>query len=179
MISVASDYLIAHQGSVTGSIGVIAQSFEFTELAEKVGVHFHNFKSSPLKGGPIPTEKLSPEMAGSMDAIIKDLYDSFYAMVLQRRNINDDQLKKIADGRAFTGRQALKLGLIDAIGDEDLAVKWLKAIKKVDKNLEVIDYQIDEPAPTFSPFFDSRAFEKFFTNLLKSTFSRQNLDFLS
>jgi protease-4 len=152
MTAIASDYLIAHQGTITGSIGVLAQGFEFTELAKKVGVEFYSFKSSPLKGGPMPTEKLSDTMKESMDETIMDMYDMFYSMVMERRKFDHNHMKLVADGRAYTGRQALKLGLIDAIGDEDLAIDWLENAKKVDSNLKVRDVLLYYPQDTWSKF---------------------------
>lgn len=154
MTAIASDYLIAHSGTITGSIGVISPTFEVTELADKAGVKFHNFKSSPLKGGPMPTEPLSPEMRHSMDVMVKDLYETFFNMVAQRRNIAPDKLKMIADGRAYTGKQALQLGLIDAIGTEDTAIKWLKNTKKLDNNLQIIDYSLLQPSEKLLGFID-------------------------
>lgn len=156
MTSVACDYIIAHQGTMTGSIGVIAQSYEFVELANKVGVKFNTFKTSPLKGGPIPTEELTPEMKESMYQTLFDIYDMFYDMVALRRNkIPAEQLRAIANGAAYTGRQALQLGLIDAIGDESTALDWLQNAKKVDKNLAIHDIHIDQPESGFDKIFES------------------------
>jgi protease IV len=155
MTAIATDRLIAHQSTITGSIGVLAHSFEVTELAEKMGVKFNNFKSSPLKGGPIPTEKLTPEMRASMMETIDDMYDMFVTMVSQRRNIPKDHLlKSVADGRAFTGRQAIKLALIDEIGDEETALNWLKNVKKIGNSLKVHDIALEKQQDKFSKFLE-------------------------
>lgn len=145
MVATASEFIIAYSGTITGSIGVISPSYEITELADKVGVKFHNFKSSPLKGGPIPNEPLSLEMKHSMDVLVKDLYEAFFNIVASRRNIPQEKLRAIADGRAYTGRQALQLGLIDAIGDQDTALKWLKNNKKLDTSMQIVDYALVRP----------------------------------
>ena len=142
MISVAADYLIAHKGTVTGSIGVISQSFELTDLANKLGIKFHNFKSSPLKGGPLPTEELSPEMKAAMQETINDIYNVFVDMVAESRKMPREEVLKLADGRVFTGRQALKNNLIDAIGDEDTAITWLKEAKGIPASLKVRDFAL-------------------------------------
>lgn len=156
MTSVATDYLIAHQGTMTGSIGVIAQSFEVTELANKLGVKFHTFRTSPLKGGPIPTEELSPEMKQSMYETLFDIYDMFYEMVATRRSkIPEEKLRALANGAVFTGRQALENGLIDAIGDESAALLWLQNVKKLDKNLAVRDIALENEKAKFEKFFES------------------------
>lgn len=156
MTSVATDYLIAHQGTMTGSIGVIAQTFEVTDLATKLGIKFNTFKSSPLKGGPIPTEPLTPEMSESMYATLFDIYDMFYGMVSERRkNITPEQLKLLANGSVYTGRQALENGLIDAIGDEDTALLWLQNVKKIDKSFAIKDIELRTEKMGFEKFFES------------------------
>ncbi len=154
MTAIATDRLFARQGTVTGSIGVLAQSFDVSEMANKLGIKFHSFKSSPLKGGPIPTEELTPEMRQSMMSTIYDMYDMFLGMVSQRRNIPKAELLKISDGRAFTGRQAIQLRLIDEIGDEDSAVDWLNNVKKVDSKLRVREIPLEKPKPAFSQFLE-------------------------
>ncbi|MDF3048176.1 MAG: sppA2 [Candidatus Midichloriaceae bacterium] len=143
MLSLGADHLVAHEATITGSIGVIAQSFEITKLADTLGVKFHNFKSSPLKGGPIPTEHLTPEMQRSMELIIRDTYDFFVGLVSERRNIPLEKLLPLADGRAYTGRQAFSLGLIDALGDEDTAYDWIVSAAKLNASINVKDYDID------------------------------------
>lgn len=155
MAAIAGNYLIAHELSITGSIGVIAQSYEFTDLAEKLGVKFNNFKSSPLKGGPIPTEKLSPEMKQSMDDIIMDTYDFFFNIVAERRKMTPEVLRPIANGQGYTGRQAFALKLVDALGDEDDAIAWLKNVKKLPDSVKIRDYQIDEQRNPLDKFLES------------------------
>lgn len=158
MTAIGCDYLIARQGSLTGSIGVIAQTFEFSELAQRMGIKFKAFKSSPLKGGPIPTEPLSPEMEESMNETIKDMYNMFVSMVADRRpNIPREKLATLANGKAYTGRQAFENGLIDAIGDEDTALDWLKKVKGVDANLKVRDVDLEPQPAKWKRFFDSMA----------------------
>jgi protease-4 len=149
MTAIGTDRLIAHNGTVTGSIGALAQAFEVTDLAEKVGIKFNTFKSSPLKGGPLPTEKVTPEMAKSMQDTIDDIYEMFYDMVKSRRNIPVKQLDMIADGRTFTGRQAIKLGLVDEIGDEETALNWLQINKKVSKSLKVRTIPLNKERDNF------------------------------
>ncbi len=158
MAAIACDYLVAHQGTLTGSIGVLSQSFEVTELAHKVGVKFNSFKSSPLKGGPMPTEEVTPEMRAAMNATIVDIYNMFFDMVAERRSsIARENLVHIADGRVYTGRQAVENGLVDAIGDEDTALAWLKDVKKIDSSLKVRDIQLVPQQSKWRKFFDTSA----------------------
>jgi protease IV len=142
MAAIASDYILARNSSITGSIGVIIQTYEFTELAKKIGVKFNSFKSSPLKSSPMPMEEVTQEVKDALKLTVQDTYQMFLEMVSQRRNISFERLKTIADGRVYTGRQALNLGLIDAIGDEKVAVEWLKSVRGLNASLSVREVQL-------------------------------------
>jgi protease IV len=142
MAALAGDYIIAHNGTITGSIGVLMQSAEVTELAEMIGVKFNNFKSDDLKATPNLTEKLTPEAyQATMDSIY-EVYDYFVELVATRRNLDIAYVKKLADGRIYSGRQALDLKLIDAIGSEETARQWLDKEKGISKELEVINVRL-------------------------------------
>ncbi|MES2677652.1 MAG: signal peptide peptidase SppA [Pseudomonadota bacterium] len=136
MASLAADHIIAHNGTLTGSIGVIMQSSEFTDLASKVGVKFITYKSSILKGAPSPFEKTNPQVDKVINESIKDSYQFFSELVKQRRadKLDKNNLTNIIDGRIFTGRQALKNGLVDEIGGKNEALKYLNITKKIDIN---------------------------------------------
>ena len=142
LASLGGDYIIAHNGTITGSIGVIMQSAEITELAEAVGVKCNNFKSDELKASPNPTEKLTPEARQATMDSIYEVYDYFIEIVATRRNLDLEYVKKLADGRIYSGRQALDLKLIDAIGNEDTALKWLQEKKGISKDLDVVDVKL-------------------------------------
>ncbi len=133
MAAVASDYIIARNGTLTGSIGVLMQSAEFTDLANKVGVKFNNYKSSPLKGSPSPFEKSNPMVDRVINESIQDSYQFFADLVRERRGkklVSDT--RAVLDGRVFTGRQALKVGLIDEIGGKEQALSYLLKVHKID-----------------------------------------------
>jgi protease-4 len=144
LISLAADHIIAHNGTITGSIGVIFQTPEITELAEKVGVKFHNFKSGPLKAAPNPMEKVTPEIEAVTMSSIMDSYDYFVGLLSERRKIAKEEAIKIADGRIYTGRQALKLKLIDQLGEIDDATKWLYENKKIDEKIKLKEYPLKD-----------------------------------
>ncbi len=163
MAAIASDYIVAHNGTLTGSIGVLMESPEFTELARKVGVKFNSYKSSPLKGSPSPFEKSNFLVDAVVQESINDSYVFFSDLVRQRRG---GKLAKdtrfILDGRVFTGRQALKVGLIDEIGGEAQALSYFEKLHKIDvKHLpikEIVIVQEDksffDKFKTMLPFFD-------------------------
>ncbi|MBM5782544.1 MAG: signal peptide peptidase SppA [Pelagibacterales bacterium] len=163
MAAIASDYIIAHNGTLTGSIGVLMESPEFTELARKVGVKFNSYKSSPLKGSPSPFEKSNSLVDAVVQESINDSYVFFSDLVRQRRGeklVKDTRF--ILDGRVFTGRQALKVGLIDEIGGEPQALSYFEKSRKIDiKHLPIKEISIVQEEKSFFdkfktmlPFFD-------------------------
>jgi protease-4 len=152
--AIAADHIIAQQSSLVGSIGVLFQFPNFTELMKTVGVKVEEIKSSPLKAAPNGFEPTSPEARAAIDALVKDSYAWFRGLVKDRRSMDDAQIEKVADGRVFTGRQAVELKLIDALGDEKTAVTWLETNKNVKKGLPVRDYKL---APRFGDLTFLRA----------------------
>jgi protease IV len=144
--AIAADHIIAQQTSLVGSIGVLFQFPNFTDLLKTVGVKVEEVKSSPLKAAPNGFEPTSPEARAALDALVKDSYAWFRGLVKERRGMDDALLDKVADGRVFTGRQAVDLKLIDQLGDEKTAVAWLVAQKGVKGDLPVHDFKL---APRF------------------------------
>ena len=140
--AIAADHIVAQQTSLVGSIGVLFQFPNFTGLLKTVGVQVEEVKSSPLKAAPNGFEPTSPEARAALDALVKDSYAWFRDLVKSRRGMDDALLDKVADGRVFTGRQAVDLKLIDQLGDEKTAVAWLVAEKNVKPNLPVQDYKL-------------------------------------
>ncbi|MDN4987624.1 signal peptide peptidase SppA [Bradyrhizobium arachidis] len=141
--AIASDHIIAQQSSLVGSIGVLFQFPNFSELLKTIGVKVEEVKSTPLKAAPNGFEPTSPEARAALDALVKDSYAWFKDLVKQRRGMDDTQLEKVVDGRVFTGRQAIDLKLIDQLGDEKTAVAWLEQQKGVKKGLSVRDYKLE------------------------------------
>src|SRR3978361_28717 len=133
--AIASDRIIAQQSSLVGSIGVLFQFPNFNELLKTVGVKVEEVKSSPLKAAPNGFEPTSPEARAALDALVKDSYAWFRGLVKERRGMDDELLEKVADGRVFTGRQAVDLKLIYQLGDEKTAIAWLVAEKKIQSEL--------------------------------------------
>jgi len=170
MAAVASDYIIAHNGTLTGSIGVLMESPNVSELATKFGVKFNTYKSSPLKGSPSPFEKQNPLVDKVINESIADTYQFFSDLVRERRGkkINKEFANVVFDGRVFTGRQALKAGLIDEIGGKEEALSYLGENKIDVKNLSVKEVEIVKQETKFLdkffsliPFFDGVKSTKF------------------
>ena len=140
--ALASDHIIAQSASLVGSIGVLFQYPNFTDLLKTVGVKVEEIKSSPLKAAPNGFEPTSPEARAALAAVVMDSYEWFKKLVRDNRKMDGATLEKVADGRVFTGRQAIDLKLIDEIGNEKTAVAWLAKEKKIDPNTPVRDYRL-------------------------------------
>src|SRR6202048_341012 len=110
--ALSSDYIIAQSTSLVGSIGVLFQYPNFSELLKTIGVQVEEIKSSPLKAAPNGFEPTSPEARAAIEAIVMDSYAWFRGLVQSRRHLDGDLLGRVADGRVFTGRQALELKLV-------------------------------------------------------------------
>src|SRR3954449_3048200 len=140
--AIAADHIVAQQTSLIGSIGVLFQIPNFSDLLKTVGVKVEEVKSSPLKAAPNGFEPTSPEARAALDALVRDTYAWFRGLVKDRRGMDDALLEKVSDGRVFTGRQAVDLKLIDQLGDEKTAIAWLVANKNVKSNLPVRDFKL-------------------------------------
>jgi protease-4 len=140
--ALASDHIIAQSASLVGSIGVLFQYPNFTDLMKTVGVKVEEIKSSPLKAAPNGFEPTSPEARAALASVVMDSYEWFKKLVRDNRKMDPATLEKVADGRVFTGRQAIELKLIDEIGNEKSAVAWLAKEKQVDPASPVRDYRL-------------------------------------
>jgi protease-4 len=141
--AMAGERIVAQQSAIVGSIGVIFQYPNVTDLLKTIGVQVETIKSSPLKAAPSGYEPTSPEARAAVEDIVKDSYAWFKDLVSKRRHLEAAALDKVADGRVFTGRQAVELKLIDALGDEKAAIEWLAMEKKIDPKTPVRDYKLN------------------------------------
>ena len=139
MVALPAERIFAREATLTGSIGVKLMLPEFSGLLEKLGVGDNSLASGPLKDEPSLSRPMSPAGRAAMQAIIDDMHAQFTAMVAAGRKMEPARVAELADGRAYTGRQALKLGLIDAIGGEREAREWLAEAKQVPATLPARD----------------------------------------
>jgi protease-4 len=138
--ALGGDRIFAQRNAIVGSIGVIFQNPNVTELLKTIGVTVEDIKSSPLKAEPNPYSPTPPEARRAMEALVLDSYQWFRDLVRDRRKLTDAQLASAADGRVFTANQALPLKLVDEIGDERTARAWLAKEKDVSSDLRVRDW---------------------------------------
>jgi protease-4 len=145
MTALGSNRIVAHAGSLTGSVGVILQTADLTGLLDKLGVKPETVKSGPLKAQPNPLEPFTEEARDATRTVVADVFRMFISMVQERRSLNDEQVAAIADGRVLTGRQAFDLGLVDALGSEYEAREWLTAAQGIDRSLPTRDVDLRDP----------------------------------
>ncbi len=139
MSAIAGDRIFARESTLTGSIGVLLQTTDVTQLLDKLGVSAEAIKSAPLKAQPSPLEPFTEAGRAATRAVVEDMFEFFLGLVQDRRTLSREQALRLADGRVFTGRQAIDNGLIDEIGDEQAARDWLQTAHGIRLNLPVQD----------------------------------------
>jgi protease-4 len=141
MAALPAARIFAREATVTGSIGVILQSFDASELLDRLGVRPETLASGPFKAQPTPFAPLTEEGRAQLMRVVRDLHEQFVGKVAAGRNMPPERVRELADGRVFTGREALGLGLVDAIGGEAEARAWLAAERSVPATLPVREIQ--------------------------------------
>lgn len=139
MIAVAAPHIVARASTLTGSIGVIMETGDVSALLDKIGVKADPLVSGPLKGQPSFTAPMSSAGRAYLQALVMDLYDQFVGIVAAGRHMDPAKIRALADGRAYTGRQAAALGLVDELGGEAEAIKWLEQTRHIPTDLAVSD----------------------------------------
>ena len=140
MAAIATDHIVARRTSITGSIGVLFEFPEISGLMEKIGVKVEEIRSAPLKAEPSPFKPASEEVKAVVAGVIRDSFNWFVDIVAERRGMARVDALTLADGRIYTGRQALDARLIDEIGGEDAALAWL-GTKGIDTKLPIKDWE--------------------------------------
>ena len=122
-VAAAADRIVANPGTITGSIGVIAQFPNMTELFEKIGVSQSVIKSGEFKDVGNPLRPMTAPERALMQGVIDDVYDQFVTAIVEGRNMDRETVLPYADGRIFTGKQALAYGFVDELGGLEVAIK--------------------------------------------------------
>jgi protease-4 len=138
---IATDYIVARGNTITGSVGVIFQWAEISDLLDRLGVKVEEIRSGPLKANPSLFKPADEEAKRLSEQLVREAQTWFVDLVAQRRQKAQAALDDIKTGRIYTGRQALSLGLVDAIGDENTAVRWLESERGIAKDLKVIEWK--------------------------------------
>ncbi len=141
IVALGCDRIFADSNSLVGSIGVLFEFPNVAKLLDTVGVKVETIKSSPLKAAPNGFEPTSDAAHAAINSLVVDSYGWFKGLVKDRRQMSDNELATVSDGRVFTARQGLPLKLVDAFGGEREAVAWLEAERGVAKGLPVKDWK--------------------------------------
>ncbi|ELD8337416.1 signal peptide peptidase SppA [Listeria innocua] len=152
-ISAPADKIFASKETLTGSLGVIMQGYDYSELMKKLGVSDNTIKSGAYKDIMSGTRPMTDDEKKIMQSMIDDSYNEFVKVVATGRGMSEEQVRKIADGRIYDGRQAKENGLIDAFGYQEDALEALKKEKDL-KDATVIQYDAPE---SFSSLFSVAA----------------------
>jgi len=137
LIACGSSYIFANSGSITGSIGVISRYYNASELIKFLKVDIQIIKSGQLKDIGSPFKELNNNEKELLNELIKDVHNQFKLVVQERRKLTGAEIESISDGRIFSGNQALRLKLIDAIGGLESAKEY------IEKNLDLHDLKLE------------------------------------
>jgi len=160
-IALASDFIMAHPTTLTGSIGVIMQSYNVKELAAKLGVQDVTIKSGANKDLLNPFQEVKPEQREILQKVIGSMYERFVSLVVKHRNLSKETVVPLADGRVFAADEALRLKLIDGIGyNADARAKMAELLDADDVKVFRYDEQV-----TLMDLFASRPGIGFSTEL--------------
>lgn len=146
-VSAPADKIFASKETMTGSIGVIMQSINYHELAEKHGVKFETYKSGKMKDMLSPTKETSDEEKEYVQSLVDTMFDDFVNVVSEGRDMSEEEVRKIADGRVYLGEAAIENGLVDEEGYFDDALATLK--NEVGKSPQVYMVGGDQSALSF------------------------------
>jgi protease-4 len=137
----ATDYVVARGNTITGSVGVIFQWAEVSQLLDKIGVKMNEVKSGPLKANPSPFQPVDEAGRATAEQMVAESQKWFVGLVASRRSIDTRNVAGLEQGRVFSGREALSHKLVDEIGGEPEAVQWLEEKRSVPKGLKVVDWK--------------------------------------
>lgn len=142
MAALPAERIVARESTITGSIGVIMHATSVAGLLDKVGIQAEAVRSRPLKGAPDPLTPITAEALAATEAVVLDVYGLFVDLVVRHRKLDRGRVLELADGRIYTGRQALAAGLVDATGGEEAARAWLAETHAVPRDLRVRDVEV-------------------------------------
>ena len=141
--AIGADHIIGRGNTLTGSIGVILEYPDLTEVMDRLGIGLETVRSSELKAEPSPFRPTNPVARARDEALVEESYQWFRGLVGERRGLEGTALDAVSNGGVFTGRLALESGLIDAIGGEVEAIAWLESQNAELGELPVRDWAVE------------------------------------
>lgn len=151
--ALGTDHIVARRNAITGSIGVLAQYADVSRLLDTLGIGVGAERSGPLKAQPDGLTPPSPEAKAVLAGIVDDSFQWFLGLVMERRGMDEATARPLADGRIFTGHQALEVGLVDELGEEPVAVAWMVRDRGVPAGLSVVPWKVESEG--FAGLFES------------------------
>ncbi len=130
--------IIANPGTIIGSIGVIMEFTNFQELLDKIGLNSVVVKSGEYKDIGSPTREMTAAERKILQNLIDDVHSQFVASVADGRNMEETVVRSIADGRVFSGRRAMEMGLVDGMGNLEVAIQRAAALAGIDGDPNVV-----------------------------------------
>ena len=143
-VGMGAEYIVANPGTITGSIGVILRGNNLERLLDRIGVSFKVIKSGPYKDILAFDRELTQAEKNILQELIDTSYQQFVQTVAEGRNLAVENVRSFADGRIFTGQQALELGVVDRLGTEEDARRWAAELAGLDPE-KAECYTIEEP----------------------------------
>jgi len=157
-IGVGANHIVSNPGTITGSIGVILRGNNIEPLLDKVGVSFKVIKSGPYKDILAFDRPLTPEEEVILQELIDVSYGQFVRTVAEGRNLSEEAVRQFADGRVFTGEQALALGVVDQLGSEEDARRKAAELGGLDPE-KAECYTFEEKKPLLSRVLPGSRFD--------------------
>ncbi|MDH3808719.1 MAG: signal peptide peptidase SppA, partial [Desulfuromonadales bacterium] len=137
-IAASAREIVANPGTITGSIGVIMEFTNFQELLDKIGLSSVVVKSGEYKDIGSPSRVMTPLEREILQDLIDDVHSQFVASVAVGRKLDEEAVRKIADGRIFSGRRAMDMGLVDRMGNLDVAIRRAAELAGIDGEPNVV-----------------------------------------
>jgi protease-4 len=150
--ALGADHIVGWGNTLTGSIGVIMEYPDLTQVLDRLGIGWETVRSSELKAEPSPFRPTNPAARARDEALVAESYAWFRGLVGERRGLDGAALDAVANGGVFTGRLALENGLIDEIGGERVALEWLESREPGLGDLPVRDWEVTRPEPLLARF---------------------------
>ncbi|MFP7492323.1 signal peptide peptidase SppA [Terribacillus saccharophilus] len=141
-LSASANKIVAHPATLTGSIGVIMSSLNYAELADKIGIKEEVIKSAEHKDIMSGARDMTDEERDILQSIIDDMYADFVQVIVDGRNMPEEKVRELGDGRVYSGKQAMENGLVDDLGDLEDTIAMMKEEQGLD-GAEVFEYTGD------------------------------------
>jgi protease-4 len=160
LIACGTSYIFANPGSITGSIGVISQYYNFSKLIKFLKFDIEIVKSGEMKDISSPTKSLSKEEKEVLSVLVEDIHKQFKESVAKRRGLSNEEAESVSDGRVFSGKQALNLRLIDELGGLASAIEYIEE----EIGLSNLDLE-------YYPIIEKKLFDNLIPSIKNSVFS--------